>query len=92
MLSKMQFEVRAKIHGDPNAAHDQIAASIGKGGTPVVKAIRQPRKGGCIERVDSNKLGWRRVLRPSRFRKGMSRYEAESLEDFQLQQDRGRRH
>ena len=61
-LSKVQVEVLAEIRSDPNATHDQIAASIGKGRTAVVKAIRQLREGGYIERVGSNKSGWWKVL------------------------------
>ena len=61
-LSKVQAEVLAEIRSDPNATHDQIAASIGKGRTAVVKAIRQLREGGYIERVGSNKSGWWKVL------------------------------
>ena len=60
-LSKVQAEVLAEIRNDPNATHDQIAASIGRGRTAVVKAIRQLREGGYIERVGSNKSGWWRV-------------------------------
>lgn len=55
-------QMLSDIRSDPNATHDQIAASIGKGRTSVVKAIRQLREGGYIERVGSNKSGWWKVL------------------------------
>ena len=61
-LSIVEAEVLAEIRNDPNVTHDQIAASIGRGRTAVVKAVRSLRESGRIERVGSNKSGWWRVL------------------------------
>lgn len=61
-ISEVQRLVLAEIRNNPNVTHEQIAVSIGKGRTVVVKAIRQLREAGLIERVGSNKSGWWRVL------------------------------